>query len=201
MHMKKLLNPVIFIIGIASGIIVNEFYANWPLITLNKSISLTHVILILINVSLAFIFSYYLTRKWNTSNKVNDVLINKILLSLQDLEVLISDVENGKLTLVKINSRLKRTSIAITQLVLEIKTRKTSKKESIEELNTQIKAIKKSMTYTDIVSEATVGEKEIEITDGKVKYSENRIAQITTEIEIFKTNLFKIQLLIVETNN
>jgi len=192
-------NKIIFIIFVFLAFIFGYLVSkmvNLPGISVQKEVNPLHFISILTTLSVAIVVSIIFDQ-FKEKNKVGKSLFFKRIEDVIEItDKINSHIEREEIEYsiaVSMNKRLRSSMIFIFKALIEKNIIDNHQKDKIEKL---LKDINNSMTNTPISPDGDNGHDLLKIENGIIKYSHQRSSQICSRIEVFKNELFNLQMAI-----
>jgi hypothetical protein len=195
--MRVIIKITIFISILILGILIGKVVKDWPLFTLNYSLSITHIISIGTTLFIAILISYYFDKEKQNNRNEKDLILKRMDDVYMHIETLSTKIEDGSISYQEAASKVKRINMAFTNVFNVIKISDASlddvdKKDFLD----KSKSLRNLLTETPKLDEDELKGVEIpiEVKDGIIKYTQARISEIETLFERIKSQLLELQL-------
>lgn len=197
MRMKKKINNqwfvyfAIFGIGVTIGDCIN-----WGYFELDKSISIIDALTLFITVGITLYIATILDRKFKNEQQESDLIVEQI----SDVSALLKEID----ALIRKESSYNEVNLKIHCIGLVKQTlfefmKRSNDKNSVDFFEKIFK--EKQKKVKDLLTNTPIDKNDlskISMKKGVVKYTDERIIEIITEIYSFRTELFKLKLFVTK---
>lgn len=195
MKINKYLHIVLIIIVFTFGYIVSKI-VNIPHFSIQKEINPIHLISILTTIFVAILISIIFDQHKERNKVGKGLFFDKIEDIYNILEKIHGLIETKKIDLSTATSSIKRLRSSIRFIFVALENKRIVATDHKNRIESILKDMNSAMTNTPIAETHSTANTPLSISDGVITYSQQRAAHISSQVEVLKNELFKLQMTI-----